>query len=201
MRRLEREPYQTLYQNAEDAAKSFVYQLQSELGGLVMNWYERKPEKASGSILMLDAEDVKNYDGVYGNMPGLYLHLSGGDVAIYLPKTTLAYNKYLDAIILLHESDDNLYYETIPDVCDCWYDGNETVEIDLQCNIIGLHIPEAYTSSKILAEELVQMLSDLKHFLKVEYFEGDDDGNTDLNADPSNYFVGVRLYYDIKKMR
>ena len=200
MRRLEREPYQTLYQEAEDAARSFVCQLQNELAALVMNWYERKPEKVSGSILLLDAEEVKEYDGVYGNMPGLYLHLGGGDAAIYLPKTTLEYNKYLDTIILLHESDDNLYYETLPGMFDCWYDGDETVEIDLQCNIIGLTIPEAYTSAKILAEELVQLLSGIKTFLKVEYFEGDDDGNTDLNADPNNYFVGVRLYYDIKNM-
>lgn len=201
MRNLERKPYETLYAEAEKATKVFLYQLQNELCALAMLWRERKPETQAASIMVLDADGIKKTEGVYGSTPGLYLHVDAGDVAIYLPKTTLAYSNFINAIVELHECDDNLYYETVPYVIDVFYDGAETIEFNLWSNIVGLPIAEAYTSAKYIAEELVQMLSGIQVYHKIEYYEGDDNGNTDLNEDPNNYFVGVKLFCKFENMR
>ena len=200
MRKLQQEAYEVLYQRAEEAAHLLFYQLQEEISNIVMIWYSNNTGKNSAAVVFNDAEDLENR-GVYGSAPGLYLSLEGGDIEIHLPKTTYKYGEYLEAIEELHEADDDVYYETIPNMIDVLYDGEENLEIDFVCNIVGLPISEAYVSARVLAEELVQMLNGIKVFNQVEYHEGDDDGKINWDKNPNNYFVGVKLYCNIMDMR
>ena len=200
MRNLLQEDRERLYEIAEKATQLLAYALQEELSAFVMSWYSNEVKKKSAAIVFNTAENLQKR-GVYGDTPGLYLSLEGGDIEIYFPKTTYAFGRYLETISDLHEEDDNLYYETVPDMIDMYYLGDGNLEIYLLCNIISLPLSEAYVSARAISEEIVSMLNGVKVYNEVAFYEGDDDGEKNLEADPNNYFVGVKLCCNIKDMR
>jgi len=194
MRKLIQDSRETLYENAQKAVQSLAFALREELSNIAYCCWG--PDKRDTCILWVTEEDLQEGDGIYGNSTGMYLFECGGDMAIYLPKITEMYQEFCAATIELHENDDNLFYETVVDDIDIWYNGKGIIELVIFSNVVDLP-KEVYESAKFLAEEMVKMLSGIKCFEKVEYYEGDDEGNTGFEKEHNNYFVGVKLRFNV----
>lgn len=147
-------------------------------------------------------EEVKKLkgNGLYGSSEGMYLidyTNNDKEMYFYLPKTTEAYNEFYSSIINYHENDDTIYYETIPNVIDVYFDGNNEVEIIISVNVEELG-KEGYESAVKLAKEMVDLLMATVCFEKISYDEGDDNGNIGFEKEHSNYYVGVKIAYTLE---
>lgn len=192
-------PDSNAYAEAARAIGNLKLALKEELKFFVNSW---KPGKGANCILLMSDEEVKKLkgNGLYGSSEGMYLIDYTNDekeMYFYLPKTTEAYNEFLNSIINYHENDDTLYYETIPNVIDVYFDGNNEVEIIISVNVEELG-KEGYESGSKLAKEMVDMLMATVCFEKISYDEGDDHGNIGFEKEHSNYYVGVKIAYTLE---
>ena len=147
-------------------------------------------------------EEVKELkgNGLYGSAEGMYLFdvtNEEKEIEFYLPKTTEAYLAFYNSILIYYGNDDTLYYETIPDAIDVYFDGNNEVEIFISVNVEELG-KEGYESAVKLAKEMVDMLMKTVLFEKISYNEGDDYGNIGFEKKHPNYYVGVKIGYNLE---
>lgn len=193
-----------LYKGAKYDVENLVQTFKAEIVPMARACW-CKLERCSACILWFNGDDVHNYDilegmhgAIYGDSAGMYLCEGNGEseVCIKLAKSTSAYVDFYSSICDLHATDYSLYEETIPSYVDIYYRGNNTIEMAFVCNLSDL--PEdSYESAKTIAKEMVEMLSGIKGFEKVEYFEGDEDDNIVLERKGINYFVGIKLCFNI----
>lgn len=192
-------PDSNAYAEAARAIGNLKLALKEELKFFVNSW---KPGKGANCILLMSDEEVKKLkgNGLYGSSEGMYLidyTNNDKEMYFYLPKTTEAYNEFYSSIINYHENDDTIYYETIPNVIDVYFDGNNEVEIIISVNVEELG-KEGYESAVKLAKEMVDLLMATVCFEKISYDEGDDDGNIGFEKEHSNYYVGVKIAYTLE---
>ena len=190
-------PDSNAYADVVRAIGNLKLALKEELKFFADCW---KPGKGANSILLMSDEEVKKLKGkgLYGSEEGMYLIDYTNDekeMYFYLPKTTEAYNEFINNIVNYHENDDTLYYETIPNVIDLYFDGRNEIEVIISVNVEELG-KEGYESAVKLAKEMVEMLMATVNFEKISYNEGDDDGNVGFENKHSNYYVGVKITYN-----
>lgn len=190
-------PDSNAYADAVRAIGNLKLALKEELKFFADCW---KPGKGANTILLMSDEEVKKLKGkgLYGSEEGMYLIDYTNDekeMYFYLPKTTEAYNEFYNNIINYHENDDTIYYETIPNVIDVYFDGCNEVEVIISVNVDELG-KEGYESAVKLAKEMVEMLLATVNFEKISYNEGDDDGNVGFENKHSNYYVEVKITYN-----
>ena len=186
---------QELQQNAKNAVKKFATELKNSLCPIA-NACWKEFYKYTASVYWVDSADIGN--GIYGNSDGMYLFEGNNDdvIGIFLPRLTGAYEDYYFDICELYEEDNNVYQETIPNFVDIYYDGKHTITAAFVCDLDGL--PKCcYESAKRVATELVEMLSYMKGFKKIEYIEGGNDIYENSAEENSIRFVGVKFCFDI----
>lgn len=185
-----------LYKAAKEAVRSFTTTLQKELEPMTFEWSERRPTKYYTGIEWSDPEKF-DFERYFGKEPGMYLIACDGEAHIWFPKTSVAYDTFYDTMCKLHEEDDDFLEQSIPMDVDIGYDGNETIEFKIYIYVHDRANEEEYISAKTIAEELMEMLSDMEGFEKFTYYEGDNEGNTDPNVKHSNYYVGISSTYNM----
>ncbi|MCR5146580.1 MAG: hypothetical protein K6B70_04470 [Clostridia bacterium] len=191
-------PDSNAYADAARAVGNLKLALKGELKFFVNSW---RPGKGANRILLMSDEEVKKLkgNGLYGSSEGMYLidyTNDDNEMYFYLPKTTEAYNEFYSSIINYYENDDTLYYETIPNIIDVFFDGCNEVEIIISVNVEEMD-KSGYESAVKLAKEIVDMLMATVYFEKISYYEGNADGNVGFENEHSNYFVGVNITYNI----
>lgn len=196
MRNLNYDTSNTLWKKAGEATEKFKIALKEEISYFAQYW---KTERHESCILFFNDEDAKELPGVVcGTSGGMYLVETcneEADLYFYLPKTTEAYDKFYESIIFLHENDDTLFYETIPNIVDIWFDGKNEIELFFGCNVEDIG-KEGYKSAVKLAQEIVELIP--ADFEKITFTEEDDDGNTGYEKKHDNYYVGVKIGYNLK---
>ncbi len=196
MRYLIQEP--NAYANAVVAIGELKSALIKEIYYFARYW---KPDRHSSSIFWMSDDEVMKLkgEGLCGSSEGMYLVETcdeDADLYFYLPKTTEAYNKFYDSICCLHDSDDKLFFETIPYFVDIEFNGKNEIEFAILCNVEECG-KEVYESAVKIAKEMVELLGETVCFEKISFYEGDDDGNIGYKKKHQNYFVGVKIGYEL----
>lgn len=193
MRYIIQDDYEKLYNTAKDETKKFIRYTLDDISYITKLWNDDIHESV---IVWLEEDEVKQQDGICGNSSGLYLFYSDDgeeEIGIYLAGASEEYYNFFDSIVQLHNGDNDLYYETIPNFFDVWYDGKNRITAEFICNLADMPA-SVYTSAKIIANEIVKMLSDLKGPYQVSFYEGDDEGYVGFeNRKTSNYYVGIKV--------
>lgn len=183
------------YANAVRAVGNLKIALKEELDFLTSAW---KPSKGTVYIAWLCDEDVKELtgNGLYGSEEGMYLFditNDGKEIEFYLPKTTEAYAKFHESLVEYCDDDDTLYFETIPNIIEVCFDGNNEVEIFIAVNVEGL-AKEGYESAVKIVKTMVDMLMNTVMFEKISFKEGD----IDFDKENSDHYVGVKIAYNLE---
>ena len=180
------------YETTKKDLRDFIATLQRELLPISEMWSD-KQEKQFTNIIW---DDPKRYNEgemfFYGTEAGMYLTV--GRASIWFPKTSSSYEKFLATMREMLEDACEGFKSSIPNEVWISYDGEETIELRLNKSVKG---EEERISVKAIAEELIKMLYDYDGCQSIEYYECDDDGNIGPAEYRSNYYVGVKVRYNM----
>lgn len=186
-----------VYEAAKGAAKNVIVSLQKELQRILDFWSNRNEEWRT-KIVWFNPKKYGEYNGFYGNEPGLYLLLDE-KAKIWLPRTSVEFKTFITLIKQLYLKNDESINISIPNI-EIWLDKEENVQLKLYTNLQNRMNEEEYSFVKTIAEEILEMISGLESCKQFEYCEGYNCSNSDPTAptaEAPNFYVGLKTSYNM----
>lgn len=191
------------YEATKRTLHELIKTIQLEMLPIMQGWTEISDNVGSTMITFCDPKSSTDAEYYYGTEAGMYCLGIPGEYFIYLPKVTVAYNEFYDAMAKLYEDDDNIFEESIFSDIDFFHTDESKIKIQLMSYTTDVDNDELMNSNRKVAKDLEDMLADYEQCSKFTYYEGDDEGRI-YNPDevlPVNYYFGVEANYDFYKIK